>query len=191
MCFPHTGRSHEQQTFFRRSWIIPHKSLRQQLGLLHRLAVLRGPGLPVGKVGDVALEIAVLVPLRDVDALHHASGASLHAAIAGDGYTPTQAISTWPELPAGSPAQRAIFNRHEFELYRARPAPAGSESSQAAAVSCSQHTRQHGSAARELLWKTVENLLCAEVYGRADVKSREPARAPCALESGCSRAAAV
>src|ERR1700682_1113748 len=178
MCFPHTGRSHEQQTFFRRSWIIPHKSLRQQLGLLHRLAVLRGPGLPVGKVGDVALEIAVLVALRDVDALHHASGALLHAAIAGDGYTSAQAISTWHELPAGSPAERAIFNRHQFELYRARPAPGGSESSQAAAVSVLtgyEAAWQHG---KGTSLENCGNLACAGVYGGA-VKSREPARAPC------------
>src|SRR5438094_9716509 len=112
MCFSNARRPHQQQSFFRRPRIIPHKSLRKYLALLQRLRVLRCPRLPVGQVRHVTFKIAMLIAFGNPRALHHANGAFLHAAIAWHCDFACRVIRSRYQLPSRSSAQCAIFQRH-------------------------------------------------------------------------------
>src|ERR1700746_2452676 len=74
--------------------------------------MLRRPGLAVHEIGDVALEVTMLITLRYSRSLHHARGALFHAASASHGHVAACAIGSWHQLPSRSSAKSAIFKRH-------------------------------------------------------------------------------
>src|SRR5260370_10111837 len=74
--------------------------------------MLRCPGLAVREIGDVAVEVRMLITLRYSRSLHHPRGALFHAAIAGHGHVAACAIASRHQLPSRSSAKSAIFKRH-------------------------------------------------------------------------------
>src|SRR5260370_21818064 len=74
--------------------------------------MLRCPGLGGREIGDVALEVTMLISLRYWRSLHHPRGALFHAAIAGHGHVAACAIASRHQLPSRSSAKSAIFKRH-------------------------------------------------------------------------------
>ena len=126
MCLSHARRTHQQQSLLRRPRIIPHKSLRQHLRLLHRRRMRRHPRLPIRQIRHITLKIAMLIPLRYLRALHHMRGPLFHPAIARARHLARRAIHPRLHPPPRPPAQRTIFYRHFFiancsSPYKARP----------------------------------------------------------------------
>src|SRR6267154_4146401 len=74
--------------------------------------MLRSPDFSVGEVGNVTLEVAMFITLRDASAVHHSRGTFLHPAIASHRHIAAHTIASRHQLPSRSSAKREMFKSH-------------------------------------------------------------------------------
>src|SRR5579872_3844543 len=115
MRFTYAGWAHEEEALVRSAGEITCEGFGVALGEFERLRVLRGPGLAVGEISNVAFEIAVFIALGNPCTLEDATGAIFHAAVAGDGEF-TSAVGAGDEFPSGAAAELAIFEGHRVRV---------------------------------------------------------------------------